>query len=347
MASDQSEKSRIMNRCLETIPRHWFIADKCFQRIGVLGKGSWAFAFKAKRIDPCSRRSGGSLELNSTLDIANSTSDNGETMIPVNQIAVKAIVKKAHTKKSMEKYPKREVEIMNKLNGHQHVIKLYYHWQDEQCFYLAMELCPNKSLSNIIKSKDYNMVLSSEQIVHYQQEMLLGCQFMEKNLVVHRDLKPDNVLLDSANHIKISDFGLSVNLSFSSELLYTVCGTPKYTAPEMIRKIGYSFPIDIWAVGCILFRLHYQVPPFDGQESSEIYNKLLNGHIYYRRINRFHRPMLPDDLSTLRSMLKKNPKLRGTVETLLHSTNNRLSGKCDVTKSRPKRQIRRTSYFYY
>lgn len=95
--------------------------------------------------------------------------------------------------------------------------------------------------------------------------------------VVHRDLKPENLLLDYNKSIKIVDFGLS-NTYRDGEKLKTACGSPCYAAPEMIAGNYYeSILVDIWSCGVILFASICGYLPFEDQNTSALYKKILNG----------------------------------------------------------------------
>jgi 5'-AMP-activated protein kinase catalytic alpha subunit len=90
-------------------------------------------------------------------------------------------------------------------------------------------------------------------------------------------LKPENLLLDFSNQIKIVDFGLS-NTYKKGELLKTACGSPCYAAPEMIAGQRYnSLMVDIWSCGVILFASLCGYLPFEDQNTSALYKKILNG----------------------------------------------------------------------
>ena len=78
--------------------------------------------------------------------------------------------------------------------------------------------------------------------------------------VVHRDLKPENILVDSAGYLVLADFGYATSLRNSKT--YTLCGTPAYTAPEMITNSGYRFEVDWWAVGILLYEMVTGYTPF-------------------------------------------------------------------------------------
>jgi serine/threonine protein kinase len=90
----------------------------------------------------------------------------------------------------------------------------------------------------------------------YSTEILLALQYLHKQNIVYRDLKPENLLIDNEGHIKLADFGFAKILE--NDKTFTLCGTPEYLAPEIVKgskKTGYGKSVDWWALGILLFEM--------------------------------------------------------------------------------------------
>jgi serine/threonine protein kinase len=176
------------------------------------------------------------------------------------------------------------------------VVKLLYSFQDKANLYLVMELLQGGDLLGRLFKKNY---LSEDEVRFYISELAIAVHSVHEMNYVHRDLKPDNILIDDDGHIKLTDFGLSslvdsscieetkmlnprrrtLNWTDGSQLklktnrrLFSTVGTLAYTAPEVLAHSteGYSTKCDWWSVGVIMFELLFGDTPFQTGECWEI-----------------------------------------------------------------------------
>ena len=97
--------------------------------------------------------------------------------------------------------------------------------------------------------------------------------------VVHRDIKLENVMIDSNNNVKIIDFGFSITIS-KDKKLSIFCGTPSYMAPEIVKRTPYSgYAADIWALGILLYTLLCGKFPFRGKTDKALFKKITSGNL--------------------------------------------------------------------
>lgn len=122
---------------------------------------------------------------------------------------------------------------------------------------------------------------SNDVCLFYAVEILTSLQYLHKVQIVYRDLKPENLLISRDGHIKLTDFGFAKRIG--SGKTFTLCGTPEYLAPEIIKgsKLGYGKSVDWWAYGILLFEMLSGYPPFYDNEPIGIYKKILSGLIEF------------------------------------------------------------------
>jgi serine/threonine kinase 38 len=175
------------------------------------------------------------------------------------------------------------------------IVGLKYSFQDDSFLYLAMEYLPGGDLMNLLIKKN---IFREDEARFYAAEMILAVESVHKLNYIHRDLKPDNILIDRNGHIKLSDFGLSKNAEINSDgyqkalekriefrknrkLAYSTVGTPDYIAPEVFSKQGYDETVDWWSLGVILFEMLVGYPPFYADKPVETCQKVLSWQKYF------------------------------------------------------------------
>lgn len=161
---------------------------------------------------------------------------------------------------------------------HPNVVKLIEVLSSHSKIYLVLELVTGGELLNKVKEKSS---LSEEEARFYFQQIISAVAFCEKQHIAHRDLKLENVLLDSDGRVKISDFGLSGLFKFDStsiSLMHTTCGTVNYLAPEVFGNQGYDGHLaDIWSCGVILYSLLTGRLPFEDDSISRLIERIVSG----------------------------------------------------------------------
>ena len=221
---------------------------------------------------------------------------------------IKVMNKENIRKQKMEDQINREVEIMYKLN-HPHIIKLYNHFEDDDNLYLIMDFASKGQLYSLLKKEGK---FDEKSVAQYMREVISAIKYLQsvKPPIIHRDIKPENILLDEDGRVKLADFGWSNYVKKKDEGRFTYCGTPEYLAPEMIKKEGHSFEVDIWALGVLMFELLTGFPPFVGNES-ELFNNIENLKINWT--DDF--PSVAKNL--INKILKVNPKDRLSLNDIL------------------------------
>ncbi|XP_007956122.1 protein kinase C delta type [Orycteropus afer afer] len=117
----------------------------------------------------------------------------------------------------------------------------------------------------------------------YASEILCGLQFLHSKGIIYRDLKLDNVMLDRDGHIKIADFGMCKENVFGEGRASTFCGTPDYIAPEILQGLKYSFSVDWWSFGVLLYEMLIGQSPFHGDDEDELFESIRVDTPHYPR----------------------------------------------------------------
>lgn len=220
--------------------------------------------------------------------------------------------------KVVEKYPliirdmlpqlHREVKIQGSLH-HRHILRLLSSFEDDHYVFFFLEYCAGGSLRTL-SARMPGMRFPEPLAARYFAQILQGVDHMHGSGCVHRDLKPDNILLTQQGEIRICDFGWSAEIQ-AERALQTTCGTPNYWAPEIFEGLPQGPPIDLWALGNLIYEMLVGHAPFWGS-SEELRQKVLAVDLRYP----------PDVLSSdavhvFHCLLQRSPAARAPAAWLL------------------------------
>ncbi|TSK14731.1 Phosphorylase b kinase gamma catalytic chain, liver/testis isoform [Bagarius yarrelli] len=211
----------------------------------------------------------------------------------------------------------KEIHVLNVLKGHPSIITLIDSYESATFIFLVFDLMRRGELFDYLTEK---VTLSEKEARSIMRALLEAVRYLHSLNIIHRDLKPENILLDDQGHIKLSDFGFSVQLQ-PGEKLRELCGTPGYLAPEILKcsmdetHDGYGKEVDLWACGVILFTLLAGSPPFWHRKQMLMLRMIMEGRY------QFSSPEWDDRSDTVKDLISKllvlNPSVRLTAEQAL------------------------------
>ena len=173
---------------------------------------------------------------------------------------------------NFEKRFQREVQSAGKLN-HPNIVTVYDVGRTEGVAYMAMEFLEGKELREIL---DSGVVLPVEKVAHIASQVADGLAFAHEHGIVHRDVKPANVMVMKNGLVKITDFGIAQMSSASRTVSGMVMGSPKYMSPEQVVGQAVDGRSDIFSLGVVLYEMLAGKTPFSGDNISAIMYQILN-----------------------------------------------------------------------
>ena len=210
-----------------------------------------------------------------------------------NIYAIKKMKKDVLTQKNQVMHIRSEQLIMSKVKS-PWIVDLKASFQEDDYLYLVMEYLPGGDFMSLLIKKD---ILTEDEARFYTAELILAIDSIHQLNCIHRDIKPDNILIDKNGHIKLSDFGLAKvsdnlyqnykNSKFNKnkpthQKNFSCVGTAYYVAPEVLNKKGYGKDIDWWSVGVIFFEMLVGYAPFCSEETKEVCYKVINWQKYLK-----------------------------------------------------------------
>lgn len=167
---------------------------------------------------------------------------------------------------------RNEITVLKEVN-HPFIVNMLWSGRDQARVYMLLEFVAGGELFSYLRAAGR---FSGRTSCFYAAEIVCALEYLHSKHIVYRDLKPENLLLDSQGHLKITDFGFSKKLS---DRTWTLCGTPEYLAPEIIQSKGHNKAVDWWALGILIYEMLAGFPPFFDDNPFGIYEKILGGRI--------------------------------------------------------------------
>ncbi|XP_021493934.1 sperm motility kinase X-like [Meriones unguiculatus] len=201
-----------------------------------------------------------------------------------------------------------EIEIMKSLN-HPNIIQLYQIIDTEVNTYLVMEYVNGRGLLDRIQEDGH---LQEQEARRFFQQIGSAVHYCHSKGVVHRDLRPENILMDSEGNIKLSDFGLSIQVNPGQKLHSFICSLP-FCAPELLQGKDYDGPAaDMWSLGVLLYFMTTGCLPFQAPTNPGIKQKILCAKYY----SPSH--LSANVLNIIRQLLTLDPSKRATIDCIMH-----------------------------
>ncbi|XP_027364041.1 serine/threonine-protein kinase tricorner-like isoform X1 [Abrus precatorius] len=270
--------------------------------------------------------------------------------------AMKKLKKSEMLRRGQVEHVKAERNLLAEVDSNC-IVKLYCSFQDEEYLYLIMEYLPGGDMMTLLMRKD---ILTEDETRFYVGETVLAIESIHKHNYIHRDIKPDNLLLDRYGHLRLSDFGLCKPLDCSTleekdfsvgqnangptqsderaapkrsqqeqlqhwqknrrTLAYSTVGTPDYIAPEVLLKKGYGMECDWWSLGAIMYEMLVGYPPFYSDDPMSTCRKIVNWKSHLK---------FPEEA-------RLSPEAKDLISKLLCNVNQRLGSKgADEIKAHP------------
>ena len=194
------------------------------------------------------------------------------------KVALKCYAKEKMKDLQRKKAVRREIRLMKKLD-HPNIARLYDAVETETQVILVMEYVGGGSTHGFLKSKP-NRQMDESEARKIIAQLMSALSYLHSKSIAHRDIKLENVMLDSRSNVKLIDFGFSTQVPNDMKIKL-FCGTPSYMAPEIVNKVEHCGPpADIYSTGVLLFAFFCGRFPYRGKDDKDLYKKIANEELF-------------------------------------------------------------------
>lgn len=161
-------------------------------------------------------------------------------------------------------------------------MKFYRTFKDNNSVYFLTEFISGMELFDAIREIG---LLSTTDSQYYIGSLILGMEYLHGKHIIYRDIKPENIMVNSEGHMLLIDMGTAkiLNVGKYPDRTFTIIGTPHYMAPEIIRGKGYTYSIDLWSIGICLYEFMCGAVPYaeEAEDPYEIYEEIMKSEVKY------------------------------------------------------------------
>ncbi|CDW74610.1 protein kinase domain containing protein [Stylonychia lemnae] len=214
--------------------------------------------------------------------------------------AMKVLSKSKIMGQNLVRYAKTERNVLS-YTQHPFIVNLNYAFQTSDKLFLILDYCPGGDMARVLQRERR---FSEDRARIYIAEIVLAIQYLHKRDIIFRDLKPDNVVIDSEGHALLTDFGLSKEGVLDNISANSFCGSVAYLAPEMLKRSGHGKSVDWYLLGVLLYEMLVGQPPYFCNNKEQLFYNIQKG------VLKLPASISHEAKSLLISLLNRNPNKR-------------------------------------
>ena len=245
-------------------------------------------------------------------------------------VALKFISKRGKTENDLSNL-RQEIEILRGLH-HENIILLLDAFETPHEFCVVTEFAQGE----LFEILEHDRCLPEDEVRKISQQLVRSLNYLHTNRIIHRDMKPQNILICTNGTVKLCDFGFARAMSSNTIVLTSIKGTPLYMAPELVQEQPYNHTVDLWSLGVIIYELFVGKPPFYTSSIYTLIKLIVNEPV------KFPEQISGDFLSFLKGLLNKRPQDRLSWPYLLEHPFVK-----ETEEEKKKREIRTNKYLQW